>query len=83
MGDDETDSGYYYWNARRAEWTDSSTSMGRHANVIYWTEADPADWYEKYDLRTRSEITAAEKDAWAEVERALERYELVKALTKK
>jgi hypothetical protein len=83
IGDDETASGYYYWNARRAEWLDSNTSMGRSANVIYWTEADPEDWYEKYSLRTRAEITAAEKDAWAQVEQALERYEIVRALAKK
>lgn len=83
MGDDEPDTGYYYWNAKRAEWTDSSTSMGRHANVVYWTESDPEGWYEKYDLRTRAEVSAAEKDAWAVVEQALEQYEIVRALAKK
>ena len=83
MGDDEPKTGYYYWNARHAEWLDSSTSMGRHANVVYWTETDPEGWYEKYSMRPRAKITAAEKDAWAEVEKAVERYEIVKALATK
>lgn len=82
MGDDETNTGYYYWNARRREWTDSSMSTARHANVVYWTEADPDDWYEKYDLRRKHKVTAAEKDAWAAVERALEQYEIVRQLAK-
>ncbi len=83
MGDDESDTGFYYWNAKRAEWTDSGTSMGRHANVIYWTETDPEAWYQNYDLRRRVDISEAEKDAWAVVERALEQYEIVRALAKK
>lgn len=83
MGDDETKTDYYYWNAKFAEWRDSKLSHAQYANVIYWTEADPDDWYEKYSLRTRAEVTAAEKDAWAAVEHALEQYEIVKALAKK
>lgn len=82
IGDDESDTGYYYWDAKRAEWRDGSLSISRPANVIYWTETDPEGWYEKYSMRPMSEITEAEKDAWAEVEQALERYEIVRALTK-
>lgn len=82
MGDDEPAAGYYHWDARRAEWKDGSHSNSRSANVIYWTDADPAAWYENYRFRAMNEITEAEKDAWAEVHRAMERYELVKALTK-
>ena len=83
MGDNETSAGYYYWDAKRADWRDSSTSMGRYANVIYWTDSDPAAWYDSYDLRRRDEISESEKDAWAVVERALEQYEIVRALAKK
>jgi hypothetical protein len=83
MGDDEVNTGYYYWNAKKAEWTDSSTSMARHANIVYWTETDPEGWYEKYSMRPRSEISEAEKDAWAVVEHALEQYEIVRTLAKK
>jgi len=82
IGDDETDTGYYYWDAKRAEWRDSSLSHAHSARVIYWTDADPGGWYEDYNMRRRDEITAAEKDAWNQVLRAVERYEMVKALTK-
>ena len=82
MGDDETGCGYYYWNAKRCEWLDSGSSQGRHANVIHWTDADPESWYEKYSMRRRDEVTAAEKDAWNAVLHAVEQYEMVTALTK-
>ncbi len=84
MGDDELNTGYYYWNAKKATWFDSSLmSANRTVNVIYWTEADPDGWYEKYSMRRRDEVSAAEKDAWAAVEHALEQYEIVRALAKK
>jgi len=83
MADNETDCSYYFWNAKTAQWQDSSISMARYANVIYWTDADPAAWYEKYSMRPGSEISESEKDAWAVVERALEQYEIVRALAKK
>lgn len=83
MGDDETATDYYYWDPKQAEWRDyESTNMGHYANVVYWTNADPARWYKNFGIRRRDEITAAEKDAWAAVEAAVERYEMVKALTK-
>jgi hypothetical protein len=83
MGDDETGCSYYYWNAKAAEWRESQISSAYSVNVIYWTDADPDAWYEKYDLRRRDEVSAAEKDAWAAVEHALEQYEIVRALAKK
>ena len=82
MGDDETKSGYYYWDAKRAEWRDSSLSQSYYANVVYWTDADPGSWYKKYNMRRRDEVTPAEKDAWNAVLHAVEQYEMVKALTK-
>lgn len=82
MGDDETDTDYYYWDAKRCEWKDNSLSHSRSARVIYWTDSDPIGWYEDYNMRRRDEITAAEKDAWNAVLRAVEQYEMVKALTK-
>lgn len=83
MGDDETGCSYYYWNAKAAEWRESQISSAYSVNVIYWTDADPDAWYKNYRLRTRAEITEAEKDAWAAVEQALEQYEIVRALAKK
>ena len=82
MGDNDTNTGYYYWDAKRAEWRDSSLSQSYSANVIYWTDADPAEWYEHYDLRRRDEVSVAEKDALEAVKQAIERYEMVRVLTK-
>lgn len=82
MGDDDTNTGYYYWDDKRAEWRDSSLSQSHYANVIYWTDADPDSWYEKHNMRRRDEISVAEKDAWNAVLHAVEQYEMVKALTK-
>ncbi len=82
IGDDETDTGYYFWNAKLASWQDSSVSHARYARVIYWTDADPIGWYDDYNMRRRDEVSVAEKDAWAVVQRAIEQYEMVKALAK-
>ena len=82
IGDDETGCDYYYWNAKYAEWRDSQISNAYHVNVVYWTDADPSDWYQNYNLRRRDEVTPAEKDAWNAVLHAVEQYEMVKALTK-
>lgn len=82
MGDDQTGCDYYYWNAKAAEWRDSQISNAYWVNVVYWTDADPSDWYEKFSMRRRDEISVAEKDAWAAVEEAVKKYEMVKALTK-
>ena len=82
MGNDDTRCSYYYWDARRAEWRENEISNAYRANVIYWTEADPADWYEHYSIRPRSEVSVAEKDALEAVKQAIERYEMVRALTK-
>lgn len=82
MGDDETGCDYYYWNAKAAEWRDSQISNAYSVNVVYWTEADPAGWYDKYSIRQKSgPLPVAEQDAWRAVEQAIEQYEIVKALT--
>jgi hypothetical protein len=83
IGDNETDTGYYYWDAKYAEWKDGSLSHSRSARIIWWTDADPARWYdEEYNMRRRDEISVAEKDAWTAVERAIEKYNMIRALTK-
>lgn len=82
IGDDETSCDYYYWSAKSAEWRTSRLSNAHSVNVVYWTDADPSDWYQKYNMRRRDEVTVAEKDAWDAVLHAVEQYEMVKALTK-
>lgn len=80
MGDDETGCDYYYWDARRAEWRDSQISNAYYVNVVYWTDADPSDWYNHHNMHRPGKITQAEQDALAAVKQAIERYEIVKAL---
>lgn len=82
MGDDETGCEQYYWDAGQASWRDSLRSSAHYVNVIYWCDAEPWEWYNKYDLRRRDEVSVAEQDAWAEVQRAISRYEMIKSLTK-
>ena len=84
MGDDETGVAEYYWNQRTQEWRDSSVaSIGRWANVCYWCDAYPQEWYDqdsKRGQKTRT-VTPAEKAAWDAVVKAMEQYEIIKALT--
>ena len=81
IGDNDVSVNYYYWDPKRAEWRDyESEIIGHSARVVYWTDADPSGWYEDYNMRRRDEVSVAEKDAWAVVERAVEQYEMVKAL---
>lgn len=85
IGDDETETAYYYWDPKYAEWRNyESKSIGDTVNVVYWTEADPLDWYQEPVSRTktRRKISEAEIDAWREVEQAIKRYEVVRKLTK-
>ena len=83
MGDNTTAVDYFYYNAKTHEWRDGDYSTAHWVNVCYWTEADPAAWYDKYRIRQRiDKISPAEQDAWEEVQRAIERYEMVKALTR-
>lgn len=83
IGDDETGCDYYYWDAKKAEWRDSQISNAYYVNVVFWTEADPSDWYDKYRISQRkNKISTAEQDAWQAVQQAIEKYEMVRALTK-
>ena len=83
IGDDEIGTEYYYWDSNRREWRDSMISNAHYANVIFWTDADPAYWYEDDRAWHTDEITPAEKDAWAAVQLAIDKYEMVKALATK
>jgi len=85
MGDSDTETAYYYWDPKYAEWRDyESRSMSDTANIVEWTDADPATWYNEPVGRrkTRRKISEAEIDAWRAVEQAIERYEVVRNLVK-
>lgn len=87
MGDDETGVAYYYWNERAREWRDNSLSMSHGINVCYWSDADPHEWYEQEihnhgkKKKQQRTVTPAEKAAWDAVVKAMEQYEIIKALT--
>lgn len=84
MGDDEVSCDYYYWNSSAKEWRDSKYSGSHWANVVYWTDADPAAWYNEPAGRSKNkrQISVAEQDAWDAVKAAIERYEIVRQLAK-
>ncbi len=63
------------WNSR---WQESRAPHSAWANVVYWCDADPAEWYENtYVIKH----TPALDDAWAAVQDAVGKYEMLKALT--
>lgn len=68
-------------NGQGAAWYDNHTSNSNWANVIFWTDADPYEWYEKNShIQPTHQATPAEQDAWAAVETAIAKYETVRAL---
>jgi hypothetical protein len=85
MGDDSTNTGYYYYNKSAGEWRDSSLSSAYYANVYYWSDADPEKWVDedpplsqrKSDLKSNPALEIA----WNNVQEAIRQYEIVKALT--
>lgn len=90
--DGDSDHGYLWYDVKRNEWRDfSSTSMGHTAIVYYWTNADPSGWVNVdppsikirggYNPQSSKEAPhPAIQDAWNEVEEAIKRYETMKAL---
>lgn len=81
MGGGEPSAQYSYFDKKKQEWRDyESSSMSRWQNVVYWTEADPFDWYENSSPNKNTQ-TEAEKLAWQNVINAVEQYNIVKGLT--
>jgi len=84
MGDNETDTGYYYYNKLANEWRDSKLSQAHYANVYYWTDADPEGWVNSDPpLTQRKAVTTnpALEIAWNNIQEAIRQYEIIKALT--
>ena len=94
--DGDSENGYLWYDKRRDEWRDySSTSMGHSAIVYYWSDADPQGWVDAdppsikirpgYNPQDNSynDVHPAIKDAWKDIEEAIKRYETVKALCAK
>lgn len=84
MGDDSTNTGYYYYNISDNSWFDSSLSQSHYANVYYWTDADPEEWVNNDPPVTQRKKVLknnpALEIAWKNVEEAIRQYEIVKGL---
>ena len=85
MGDDSSNTGYYYYNKSSGEWRDSSLSTAYYAKVYYWTDADPEQWVNNDPpVSQRKKIlqdNPALEIAWKNIEEAIRQYEIIKALT--
>ena len=84
MGDNETGMDYYYWDNVKKQWADSSVGHSNSANVVYWTDADPASWYNEESIPRHKRQNILEKvtvkEAWEDVVEAVKKYETIKAL---
>jgi hypothetical protein len=82
--DYDSATGYLYYDANTKVWRDyESDSHGHDAIVYYWTEADPEEWVDGETVIGKRAVVpnAALDAAWADILLAIERYEIVKALT--
>jgi hypothetical protein len=78
MASDDSGVTTSYWDQARLGWRESQAPHSAWANVVYWSDADPAEWYENtYVIKH----TPALDEAWAQVQDAVSRYEMLKALT--
>jgi len=75
---DEGGIGTSYFAGTNTGWRESVATHSHRAAVVYWCDANPWEWYED---RRESKNTPALAAAWDEVQEAVKRYELVKALT--
>jgi hypothetical protein len=90
IAENETDIGFYYYNKVQGHWQDSNYNQAHFANVYYWTEANPEKWVEndppvsfrKKTNKKSAQPNSAMEKAWADVLAAVERYELIKVLSR-
>ena len=82
--DYDSATGYLYYDSKKRLWRDyESDSRGQDAIVYYWTEADPEEWVNNETVINKKKVTPnpALDIAWQQVVKAVEQYELIKALT--
>jgi hypothetical protein len=82
--DYDSATGYLYYDTTTKVWREfQSDSHGHDAIVYYWTEADPAEWVDSETVinKKKARPNPALDRAWEDVLQAVERYEIVKALT--
>lgn len=85
LADDTCGVDYFYWNQSANEWRTDSTCHSRWANVYYWTPEDPEKWVNE-DIPVRKRKTQSSNSAlaaaFANVQKAVEQYEIIRALSK-
>jgi hypothetical protein len=82
--DYDSATGYFYYDHQQNAWRDcESEDLGDNVIVYYWTEADPEAWVDGETAinKKKARSTPALEQAWVDVQKAVERYEIVKALT--
>ena len=88
--DGDSDNGYLYYFAKSDQWyeyeSEIRSGFPRTCIVYYWTDADPAGWVDKDPPVSQRKKTLVEKNAaldiaWKNVEEAIRKYEVVKALS--
>ena len=92
-GDGDHDYGYLYYHTKYKKWYEYEGSWNSMfpdevSFVYYWTDATPDEWTDQdppVSMRklSKQEMHVAEKEALAELEEAIKRYETVKALCAK
>jgi hypothetical protein len=88
LADDTCGVDYFYWNPQggtngQGAWRTDHTCHSQWANVYYWTPEDPEKWVdEDGPVRNRKtrKSNAALDAAFANVQKAIEQYEILKAL---
>lgn len=91
--DGDQDHGYLYYRKKDDTWYEyegawRSSFPETVSFVYYWTDADPVGWVEKdppVSMRklSKQEMHIAEKEALADLEQAIERYETIRTLCAK
>lgn len=84
---DQFDSvGYYYFE--NGLWFNNARDRSMALNIIYWTSADPFQWYKQIKgawlykpIPDKIEMHPTIKKAWADLEIAIEKFETLKRLT--
>lgn len=75
---DEGGIGTAYFAGANTGWRERVATHSSRANVVYWCDADPWDWY---DNPQAVKPTAALQAAWRQVRDSIDQYEIIKALT--
>ena len=85
LADDTCGVDYFWWNREAGEWRTDRTCHSHWANVYYWTPDDPEQWVNAdgpVRYRKTPKSSPALAAALADVQQAIEQYEIVRALSK-